>query len=111
MHGTGIPRFSGAAGSLGVPSVLHQREQNSGYFYLRNHPEHPRRVPFPVVLLRPLHCSFLLFNIFHVVHISFVPDNGSAVLFFICLELLPLQLLILLVFNFNLREFGSSLCL
>lgn len=61
-------------------------------------------------ILVVFHFLFILFNIFHVVHISFVPDNGSAILFFICLELLPLQLLILLVFNFNFREivyFGS----
>ena len=52
-----------------------------------------------------LHFSIILCNIFHIVHISFIPDNLSSLLFFICLELLPLQLLVLLVFNFNLREY------
>lgn len=41
-----------------------------------------------------------------MVRISFVPNNLDAILFFICLELLPLQLLILLVFNFNFREWA-----
>ncbi|CBK20786.2 uncharacterized protein [Blastocystis hominis] len=55
-------------------------------------------------ILVVFHFLFILFSIFHVVRISFVPNNLDAILFFICLELLPLQLLILLVFNFNFRE-------
>ena len=49
-----------------------------------------------------------LLNTLNVVSITFIPTNMPDIVFTVCLEFIPIQLLFLLVYDFNIREIMQS---